>query len=280
MPDRVRGLQVKARSAKKEEKTLDMPSRGRGTARRRTAGRARASTASDSDEQVLAEALDPEWQPRMAIPPSERYLLAPMPTDFRDAMLADSAAWAQGADRPVCRAISNALAGCVMPKLADIEGWIEHATQFFLRLCSHRRNRGATVDAAIAQLQQRLASCENAIAELRASAAAAEQLATVEALRHSQRAAEAVRELRMGRSQSPRGRGRVAQAAQLPLDAQIMLGQVAAAQARSASPAASTHAAIGEFLARRAAGEAPVGTEPPDGAPPGPERTSGIRLFD
>ena len=137
----------------------------------------------------------------------------------------------------------------------------------FLRLCSHRRNRGATVDAAITQLQQRVASCESAIAELRASAAAAEQLAASEELRRSQRAAEAVRELRMGRSQSPRGRGRETLETQLPDDARVMLGQVAAAQARSASPAASTHAAIAEFMERRAAGEAPVGTQPPYGLP-------------
>ena len=243
------------------------PSHGRAKARRPAAGRATASVAADADDQLLAQAIDPDWQPRQAIPTSERYLLLHMPTGFRDAMLADSAAWAQGADRPVCRAIANAIAGCVMPKLADLEGWVEHATQFFMRLCAHRRSRGATVDAAVAQLQQRVLACENAIAELRASAAAAEQLTAVEALRGSQRAAEAVRELRMGRSQSPRGRGREVQAAQLAVDARIMLGQVTAAQARSASPAASTHAAIGEFLARRAAAEAPVGTEPPDGAP-------------
>ena len=243
------------------------PSHGRATARSRAAGRATASVAADADDQLLAQAIDPDWQPRQAIPTSERYLLLHMPTGFRDAMLADSAAWAQGADRPVCRAIANAIAGCVMPKLADLEGWVEHATQFFMRLCAHRRNRGATVDAAVAQLQQRVLACENAIAELRASAAAAEQLNAVAALRGSQRARDAVRELRMGRSQSPRGRGREVQAAQLPLDAQIMLGQVAAAQARSASPATSTHVAISEFLARRAAAEAPVGTEPPDGVP-------------
>ena len=183
-------------------------------------------------------------------------------------MLADSAAWPLEADKHVRRAIAGALSECVMPKLADIEGWVAHATEFFLRLCSHRRNRGATVDAAIAQLQQRLDLCESAIAELRVSATAAEQLAAAEGLRNSQRAAEAVRELRMGRSQSPRGRGRAAQAPGLALDAQIMMAQVAAAQARSASPAASTHAAIEELLTRRATGEAPVLTGPPHGALP------------
>ena len=242
-----------------------MPPRGKGTGRRRSSGRAGGSTASDSDEQALAEAIDPEWQPREPLYPSEKYVRVRMQTDFRDAMLNDGAAWACGADRSVQRAIACALSGSVMPKLADIEGWVAHATEFFLRLCSHRRNRGATVDAAIEQLQQRVASCESAIAELRASAAAAEQLATSDKLRHSQRAAEAVRELRMGRSQSPRGRGREAVVTQLPDDARVMLGQVAAAQARSSSPAASTQAAIVEFMERRAAGEAAVGTLPPFG---------------
>ena len=78
----------------------------------------------------MAEAIDPEWQPREALWPSEHYLWVRMFTDFRDAMLADSAEWAQGADRPVCRAIACALSGCVMPKLADIEGWVAHVTEF------------------------------------------------------------------------------------------------------------------------------------------------------
>ena len=254
-----------------------MPPRGR-AAQRSSAGKASASAAPDADEQAMAEFIDPEWQPREPLNPSERYLRVRMPgNQFRDAMLADNAAWASGADRPVFRAITVAIAECVMPKLADIEGWVTHATEFFLRLCSHRRNRGATVDAAIAQLQQRLGSCESAIAELRVSATAAEQLAAAEGLRNSQRAAEAVRELRMGRSQSPRGRGRAAQASGLPLDARIMMGQVAAAQARSASPAASTRAAIDEFLTRRATGEAPVPTGLTHDALPGLGRTGSIQ---
>ena len=262
-----------------------MPPRSKRAARGHPAGWASASAVPDPDERALTEAIDPEWQPRDPLLPSERYLRVRMPTDFRDAMLADSTEWAYGlarceAGKPICRAIASAISWCVMPKLADIEGWVAHATEFFLRLCSHRRNRGTTVDAAIKQLQQRVASCESAIAELRASAAAAEQLAAEESLRRSQRAAEAVRELRMGRSQSPRGRGREAQAAQLALDTRIMLGQVAAAQARSLSPAASTHAAIGEYLERRAAGEAPVGTGPPDCTTPGTGCGGGIRRFD
>lgn len=297
MPDWVRGLTQQGRSTEKQQST-EMPARGRAAqaaglppeararleqraALRRSAGRASASAAPDADEQAMAEFVDPEWQPREPLRPSERYLRVRMSDNqFRDAMLNDSAAWGQGADRSVCRAITCAVVECVMPKLADIEGWITHATEFFLRLCSHRRNRGATIDAAIAQLQQRLDSCESAIAELRVSATAAEQLAAAEGLRNSRRAAEAISELRMGRSQSPRGRGRAAQASGLAIDTRIMLAQVAAAQARSASPALSTHAAINELLTRRATGEAPVPTGPPHAAPPDTGRTGSIQLFN
>ena len=86
-----------------------MPPRGR-AAQRSSAGRASASAAPDADEQAMAEFIDPEWQPREPLRPSERYLRVRMSDNqFRDAMLADNAAWAPGADRPVFRALPSQL---------------------------------------------------------------------------------------------------------------------------------------------------------------------------
>ena len=229
-------------------------------------------------------AVDPDWQPREALPSCERYVAFTPPPHFRDGMLADSGRWGPEVARSIQRAIANAISWCVWPRLVDFEAWVAHATGFFQRVCAHRRSRGTTVDAAILQLQQRVgaceraadaagerfdlvvqrvAECERAIAGLRVSIEAAGLLQATSALHGSEKAASAVSELRMGRSQSPRGRGRESQPNPLPLDTRVMLAQVAAAQARSPSPAICTREALEEFMARRTAGEARCSSLPP-----------------
>ena len=63
-------------------------------------------------------------------------------------MLNDSEAWAPEVPRASQRAIANVMSRVVMPRLVDFEQWVQHATNFFNRLCAHRRGRGATVDSA------------------------------------------------------------------------------------------------------------------------------------
>ena len=93
---------------------------------------------------------------------------------------------------------------------------------------------------------------ERSFTELRVGVAALELLATDRGIRGSEKAAEALRELSVARSCSPRGRspgpGGVAH------DAQVAVAQAAAASARGCA-AAGARAAMDEFLGRRMAGE-------------------------
>ena len=141
---------------------------------RRARGRGRAAAKSAAgepgaadDEQTLADFLDPEWQPIDAAPPCERYHLFGPPRHYRDDMLNDSHAWAPEVPRAIQRAIANVMSCVVLPRLVHQEGWVQHATDFFNRLCAHRRGRGATVDSAFVEMRQRLCVLERAIDEVR-----------------------------------------------------------------------------------------------------------------
>ena len=142
------------------------PRRARGRGRAAAKSAAGVPGAAD-DEQALADALDPEWQPIADAPPCERYLLFGPPRHYRDDMLNDSHAWAPEVPRAIQRAIANVMSCVVLPRLVDFEQWVQHATDFFNRLCAHRRRRGATVDSAFVQMRQRVCVLERAIDEVR-----------------------------------------------------------------------------------------------------------------
>ena len=189
----------------------------RRTAKRSSAKGVVAEPAAADEPELLA---DPNWVGIAELPACETYLRFEPPRRYAEAMIADAPNWAEGCQHSTVRAIAASVAQLVMPRFVDIEQWRRHATDFFKRLCSHRRSTASQNLNATEQLVHRIKLCEQAIAELQA------RLDTQHAS--------------VGMFEQP--------------DVQILAAQVRAAQARSPSPAHHKAQAINEFLERRSHG--------------------------
>ena len=189
----------------------------RRTAKRSSAKGVAAEPAAADEPEPIA---DPNWVGIAELPACETYLRFEPPRRYAEAMIADAPNWVEGCQHNTVRAIAASVAQLVMPRFVDIEQWRRHATDFFKRLCSHRRSTASQNLNATEQLVHRIKLCEQAIAELQARL-------------DTQHAA-------VGMFEQP--------------DVQILAAQVRAAQARSPSPALHKAQAINEFLERRSHG--------------------------
>ena len=103
---------------------------------------------------------DPDWVDLEALPPPDFHVMFHPPRRYQDELLADHDSWAAGAAKETYKAIASALATLVQPRLVDLYQWKVHATDFFKRLCSHRKYVHAQSIAALDQLQDRLSVIE------------------------------------------------------------------------------------------------------------------------
>ena len=112
---------------------------------------------------------DPSWCdiPPIVTTPPTRYEAFKPPSAFADAMVADSSFWASpDVGKSVVRAIVSAITQQCVPWHFDYARWREHATDFFRRLCSHRRGREDTVTAAINEVRVCITSVNEKIDSL------------------------------------------------------------------------------------------------------------------
>ena len=198
----------------------------RRTAKRSSAKGVAAEPAAADEPELIA---DPNWVGIAELPACETYLRFEPPRRYAEAMIADAPNWVEGCQHSTVRAIAASVAQLVMPRFVDIEQWRRHATDFFKRLCSHRRSTASQNLNATEQLVHRIKLCEQAIAELQARLDAQPRMEA----RPPPGAA-------VGMFEQP--------------DVQILAAQVRAAQARSPSPALHKAQAINEFLERRSHG--------------------------
>ena len=81
---------------------------------------------------------DPEWHDLECPPPVEEYHWYNIPR-FGKKMQADRGRWAPDVDMPIVSAMVRAVTGLVVPHIMDFQQYRRHTTEFFKRLCGHRR---------------------------------------------------------------------------------------------------------------------------------------------
>ena len=137
---------------------------GRKVKNKKSEARGSASTRSDDDVMIH----DPGWLDIEELPPLDDFRMFTPPPKNHNTMLAAREDWACGAPANVTNALANTVSNFVYPRLEDMCSWRRHATDFFQRLCAHRRAMHTQYEAAIKELQTKHDALKAELACLRA----------------------------------------------------------------------------------------------------------------
>ena len=116
------------------------------------------SDAQGNEENILVP--NPEWVGIAPLPTPERYHVFDPPRAFYDAMMADRDSWAVGVDFTVARTVCTAIWRTCLPWWLDWHTWQAHATEFFNRLCAHRRLQSQSHADELQELRARVEALE------------------------------------------------------------------------------------------------------------------------
>ena len=210
-----------------------MPRKGR---KQRNAGGQSTETgldASAASRGVDVELLvpDPDWVDIEPLPDARGYTAFSPPRVFEDGMLKDKDRWATSSDPSTVRTVASAIAKVVQPRLVDLCLWREHVADFLKRLCLHRRLTSDRNAEALTSLQRRVDQLER-------------RMRDIEQGQHES-----------DRSPGPpchRGarRGRSPPRDEEPVHERVLRAQLAAAAARSLSPALSATSVLLDYAHR------------------------------
>ena len=140
------------------------------------------ATGSDAADQVKELVPNAEWVDLEQPARMEAYRKFDPPPQYRCGMAAAHKDWAPEVDRPVARAITYVTANVIAPYILSLQEWKDHASDFFRRLCIHRRYTHAQLKGAIEELRERHRQLHDRIGPLEIQVAEAEaRLADVEA---------------------------------------------------------------------------------------------------
>ena len=104
----------------------------------------------------------------------QEYAWFNIPKNFSNGMFADKARWAQDTSIQVTCTIVRAISGIVVPRILDFEAWRDHATEFFRRLCAHRRAMHGRWNKAMSDFSRRQGTTAEKLLELEHRLAAVE----------------------------------------------------------------------------------------------------------
>ena len=135
-----------------------MPSRRKKDSAKAASSSEQVSAIGDISDDVPP---NPNWVDLEHLPGSaEHYIYFSPPRRFRDCMLQDRQRWAPDVQPHVILAITNAVSNICMPWWVDWSTWRRHASDFFDRLCAHRRRIHEEIHGHREDLCRRLSTLE------------------------------------------------------------------------------------------------------------------------